>query len=95
MSYSSQCKERSRSKLHTEVPFLSPVGCNLYFHSHTAAFLTLVPNGDDQTKHDLWSMYHATIAAQHLGLDISQKGILDKVLDLVDTDGSVRCVGDS
>lgn len=54
-----------------------------------------MPNGDDQTKHDLWSMYHATMAAQHLGLDINQKGILDKVLDLIDTDGSVRCVGDS
>lgn len=45
-----------------------------------------------QKMHDLWSLYHATLAAPHLGVDMKTGGVLDKVLDLVQADGSVRCV---
>ena len=46
-----------------------------------------------QGRHDLKSLYHATLAAPLLGVDQSTGGVLDKVLDLVKQDGSVRCAG--
>lgn len=42
---------------------------------------------------DLHSLYHATLAAPLLGADVSQgANVLEKVLDLLGSDGSVRCV---
>lgn len=42
---------------------------------------------------DLRSLYHAALAAPLLGADVSQGGsVLEKVIDLLGSDGSVRCV---
>lgn len=42
---------------------------------------------------DLRSLYHATFAAPLLGADVTQGDtVLEKVLDLLGSDGSVRCV---
>lgn len=43
---------------------------------------------------DLRSLYHATLAAPLLGADVGQEGasVLEKVLDLLGSDGSVRWV---
>ena len=51
---------------------------------------TICADDVEQTEHDLWSMYHAAMVAPHLGVDVNNGEILDKVLDLIQTDGSVR-----